>query len=219
MFLKLKIKPMKNILFLFLTLYVGVLFVQKKEIKKPEKVIISNNKSIKKEKIENLNGIESDTNIQKNQFYSTLKLHVNDTAKDFTVQMINGETIKLSDLKGKVILLNFWATWCSPCMDEFQEIPYKILKPFKNSDFVFIPVSRGESKEKVQEKMLQLRGKGINFNVGIDPDKKIWNKYAIGFIPRNFLIDKNGVIKYISTGYSLNSVNKIATDIKKLLKK
>ena len=258
---------MKNILVLFLTLYGYILFAQNEEIKKPEYVIIANNKIItkeslikygqlgyvkamnkgvteetrnkliekfgerigekefiimidlftEKEKIENQKKKDSKNINSKERIEDGLKLHINDLAKDFTVEMINGEEIKLSDLKGKVVLLNFWATWCAPCLIEFHEIPNKIIKPFKNSNFVFIPISRGESKEKVLNKMLQLKEKGIDFNVGIDQDKKIWNEYATKYIPKNFLIDKDGVIKFILTGYSEGSVDKIAAEIKKLL--
>ena len=146
-----------------------------------------------------------------------LLLHINDSAKDFTVQMIDGKKITLSHLKGKIVLLNFWATWCGPCLMEFHEIPNALLKPFKNSDFVFIPISIAEKEAIVRTKMLQLKEKGINFNVGIDPDKEIWNKYADKSIPKNFLIDKNGIIRYISIGNDENSVEKIALEIRKLL--
>ena len=133
--------------------------------------------------------------------------------------MINGEKINLSDLKGKVVLLNYWATWCAPCLMEFAEFPEKILEPFKDENFVLIAVSIGENKEKVEKKMDKMKKYGVNFNVGIDPQKEIWDKYATGAIPKSFLIDQNGIIKYISIGNSEGNVDKLAKEIKILLAK
>ena len=143
--------------------------------------------------------------------------NVNDSAKDFVVQMINGEKIKLSDLKGQIVLLNFWATWCGSCIEEFHAFPSKIIEPFKNSPFVLLPVSSGETMEKVKEKMAQLKKESIDFNVGIDPDRSVFHLYAQIGVPRSFLIDKNGVIRYISVGYNEEKLNNITSMINKLL--
>lgn len=149
--------------------------------------------------------------------YNELKLNVNDPAADFTVEMVNGEKLKLSDLKGKVILINYWATWCAPCLMEFTEFPEHILEPYKDQDFILLAISIGETKEKVAQKMEKLKKYGVNFNVGIDPTEEIWKKYASGAIPKNFLIDKDGVIKHISIGNTSGNVQKLAVAIKKLL--
>lgn len=157
--------------------------------------------------------VTKDSVQQKDEFF----LHVNEAAKDFSVQMLDGSVWQLSQLKGKVVLINFWATWCAPCLMEFYDFPTKILAPFKDSSFVLIPISIGETKEKVNQKMQSLKKDGIDFNVGTDEKETIFSLFAEGAIPKNFLIDQKGIIRYTSTGYSEDNIEKLAQEIKKLL--
>lgn len=154
---------------------------------------------------------------EKREAESTL-VHIGDMAPDFTVEMLDGQKIKLSDLKGKVVLLNFWATWCGPCMLEFNEIPDKIVKRFEGKDFILVAISCGEKREVVAEKMKKLKSKGIDFPVGIDPDNKIFSQYATEMIPRNFIIDRNGKVAYATIGYSSKKLEEVANKIEELLK-
>lgn len=145
-------------------------------------------------------------------------LNVNDQAADFTVQMINGETIKLSNLKGKVVLLNFWATWCAPCLKELRAFPSKIVAPFKDSPFVLLSISKGETLKKVKETMSKLKKDGVDFNVGINPNRTIFDLYGKAGVPKNFLIDRNGTIRYVSSGYnSEEGLNELSSKIQELL--
>jgi peroxiredoxin len=150
---------------------------------------------------------------------ATTLIHAGDRAPDFKVMMLDGKEITLSDLQGKIVLLNFWATWCPPCMKEFHEIPSVILDRFgEEENFVLLAISRGEQTEVVQKKMDQLKAKGIAFNVGLDPTKSIYELYAKETIPRNFLIDQKGRVVSISDGYSEEKLQKIADMIGELLK-
>ena len=119
-------------------------------------------------------------------------------APDFELTMFDGSVVKLADLKGKVVLLNFWATWCPPCRKELTRVEKDIIEKFKGKPFVFLPVSRGEKKETVAEFREKM---GYTFPMGLDTDSLIYKKYAVTYIPRNFLIGKDGKVVKASVGY------------------
>lgn len=135
-------------------------------------------------------------------------------APDFTVEMVSGERITLSDLRGKVVLVNFWATWCPPCREELKHVQADIIDRFKGEEFVFIPVSRGEEKSTVEEFRKRM---GYDFPMGLDPEQKIFGLYATNYIPRNFLIDRDGRIVLASVGYDTDEFAELIKTIEKTI--
>jgi peroxiredoxin len=119
-------------------------------------------------------------------------------APDFTVEMFEGKPIKLSDLRGKVVLVNFWATWCPPCREELTRVQKEIIDRFAGEEFVFLPISRGEEEHTVAAFRKRM---GYTFPMGLDPDQRIFRRYATNYIPRNFLIDREGKVVLASIGY------------------
>lgn len=128
----------------------------------------------------------------------TTLVRAGEEAPDFTVEMFDGRQLTLSSLRGKVVLLNFWATWCPPCREELKRVQQEIIDRFAGRDFVFLPVSRGEKREAVaafREKT------GYTFPMGLDPSQTVYDRYASNYIPRNFLIGRDGRIVLASVGY------------------
>ena len=145
----------------------------------------------------------------------TTLVKVGDKAADFTVEMLDGKQVTLSKLKGKVVLVNFWATWCPPCREELKHVQKEIIDRFKGKDFVFLPISRGEKKATVEA----FREKnGYTFAMGLDPKQSIFKLFASNYIPRNFLIGKDGKIIYLSVGYDEKEFQELISAIDKALK-
>lgn len=120
---------------------------------------------------------------------------VGNIAPDFTLKDVNGNVVTLSKMKGKKVILNFWATTCPYCKIEMPELN-RFIKNHKD-DTILLAVDLGENLSKVKD---YLNGKGYEFTVLLDSDLKTAYDYKVQFIPMSYFIDKDGVIRAISNG-------------------
>lgn len=145
---------------------------------------------------------------------STTLVKVGDPAPDFSVALFDGSHLTLSELRGKVVLLNFWTTWCPPCRQELTRVQKDLIDRFAGRDFLFLPVSRGEKRSDVaafREKT------GYTFPMGLDSTRTIYDRYATNFIPRNYLIDRDGRIITATIGYSPEEFDELIAAIERAL--
>ncbi|WP_395062040.1 TlpA family protein disulfide reductase [Flavobacterium sp.] len=141
---------------------------------------------------------------------------LNQQVPEFSFTNKDGKSIKLSDYKGKVILINFFATWCGPCMKEMPFIQKDLWEKLKNNDkFIILSFGRDHTQEEVNK---FIESKKFTFPIFADKGKLIYNLFATKYIPRNYLIDSTGTVIYASTGFTTDDFTKLVNKIDVLLK-
>ena len=141
-----------------------------------------------------------------------------DKAPDFTITLTDGRQLKLSDLRGKLVMIQFTASWCGVCRKEMPFIERDIWQRHKdNPNFVLIGIDRDEPLEKVVNFAKQT---GVTYPLGLDPGANIYAKYALrkSGITRNILIDKDGTIIKRTRLYKEDEFSSLVETIDKYLK-
>ncbi len=144
---------------------------------------------------------------------------VGDIAPDFTLKMDNGKTFNLSELRGKVVMLQFTASWCGICRKEMPYIESDIWQKYKgNKDFVLIGIDREETSEKVA---LLRNVTKITYPLAYDTTGEVFCLYAHpnAGITRNVLIDRNGRIIMLTRKFDETEFSELCTKIASELKK
>lgn len=116
-------------------------------------------------------------------------------APDFELETLTGDTIRLSELKGKPVLINFWATWCAPCVLEMPNFQ-KYYEDYPGQ-FEVLAINYGESKDVVGEFIHDI---GVTFPVLFDNDAKVHGVYRFPGYPTSYIVDKTGVIRFQHIG-------------------
>jgi cytochrome c biogenesis protein CcmG/thiol:disulfide interchange protein DsbE len=132
-------------------------------------------------------------------------------APDFALQDLGGKIVRLNDLRGQVVLVNLWATWCPPCIAEIPDLA-ATYNAHKNEGFVILGVDDAEQKETVAG---YLARQPLPYPVLLDPDSRVARAYSTDFLPASFLIDRRGVLRASLPGQ--NSRDKLEAAIKPLL--
>lgn len=119
-------------------------------------------------------------------------------ASDFELQDMDEETVKLSDYRGKVVLLNFWATWCPPCIREMPSME-RLHQKVDADDFKVIAINQMEDADEVFAFTGQLEI-DPTFEILFDTTSSVSQDYAVRGLPTTYLIDKKGKIRYRAIG-------------------
>jgi thiol-disulfide isomerase/thioredoxin len=145
-----------------------------------------------------------------NTYNQVQKLGKGKPAPEFSLKDKDGKVISLTDLKGKIVYIDFWATWCGPCRAEMPDAK-KLEEEFKDKDVVFLNINVEDNIE-LWNKYLVKNNDGINVFADGEQTKKLKEDYAFDGIPRYVLIDRNGKLLNANAARPSGNINKSITD-------
>jgi cytochrome c biogenesis protein CcmG/thiol:disulfide interchange protein DsbE len=117
-------------------------------------------------------------------------------APDFTLETQDGGTISLADLRGQVVLINFWATWCPPCRAEMPAIQ-QVYDQYRERGFTVLAVNQQEGATQVGPFADQM---GLTFPILMDRDGSVSARYQVNGLPSTFFVDRAGVVQNVTLG-------------------
>ncbi len=125
---------------------------------------------------------------------------VGDRMPAISVEEVSGGTFSLASEKGKVVLVNFWATWCGPCQVEMPRLEKEIWEKYKSSpDFAMIAIAREQTKETVAD--FEKKHPVYTYPLAFDPNRAVYKQFADSGIPRTYVVGRDGRIVFQSVGY------------------
>ncbi len=139
---------------------------------------------------------------------------LNGPAKDFTLKARSGKNIQLSDLRGQVVMLNFWASWCGPCRQEMPLLD-KLATRYEPAGFKMLGVNV-DSDRKLADRVL--KEIPVGFEILFDPESKVSGLYKVDVMPSTVIIDCDGNLNYLHRGYVAGDEKVYKDRIKKLLR-
>ncbi|MEN1681267.1 MAG: redoxin domain-containing protein [Planctomycetota bacterium] len=130
-------------------------------------------------------------------------------APDFELPTPTGETLALKDLRGKVVVLDFWATWCGPCMAAMPKLQ-ALHEAQQDNGVIIIGVNQGDDADAVIE---TLKDKGLTFRQVMDDDQEVGSAYRAAAIPQTVVIGPNGVVQAVHVGFDANLTETLAEQV------
>lgn len=140
---------------------------------------------------------------------------VGDNAPSFILKDLKGNTVTLDSLKGKVVFLDFWASWCGPCKEELPELE-ALYKKYSKEGFEVVGVSVDKSESKVVE---FLEKRPVSFTILTDTKGQVAESFGLPGMPTGYFIGRDGVIQYKHVGFSKAFLPAYEKEIIELLKK
>jgi peroxiredoxin len=125
---------------------------------------------------------------------------LNDSAPKFSLKNSHQEQRSLSEYKGKVVFINFWASWCAPCQQELPELN-KLAAEFKGKKVQVLAINVDEDRAAAKKLLAKLGLSSSRMEILYDPKSKVVSAYNIDNMPTSFILDSKGIIRFLHAGY------------------
>lgn len=135
-------------------------------------------------------------------------------APDFALKSSTGENLRLSEYRGDVVMINFWATWCGPCRQEMPLLD-DLYARYERVGFTLLGVNIDDDSRRAMQMIDEL---GVNFPVLFDASKNVSKLYDVEAMPVTVLVDREGTVRHIHHGYKPGYEDKYLTEIRSLLR-
>jgi len=135
-------------------------------------------------------------------------------APDFVLKSASGENLRLSEYRGDVVMINFWATWCAPCRQEMPLLD-DLYARYQRVGFTLLGVNIDDDSRRAMKMIEEL---GVSFPVLFDESKDVSKLYEVEVMPTTVLVDREGTVRHIHHGYKPGYEDKYLTEIRALLR-
>ncbi len=136
------------------------------------------------------------------------------SAPDFALKSATGDNLRLSEYRGEVVMINFWATWCGPCRQEMPHLE-DLYNRYQRVGFNLLGVNIDDDSRRAMQMVKEL---GVTFPVLFDEKKEVSKLYSVEAMPVTLLLDRSGTVRHVHLGYQPGFELKYLTEIRALLR-
>jgi len=144
---------------------------------------------------------------------SVMAIPAKGKAPDFTLKSNRGENVKLSEHRGKVIMINFWASWCAPCRKEMPHLE-ELYQRYKDGGFTLLGVNVEEDASAAKDLLKEVR---VSFPILFDSDNKVSQMYNVEAMPSTVILDRDGNMRFIHKGYEAGYEDEYQKQVRELI--
>lgn len=138
---------------------------------------------------------------------------VGSAAPDFALKSGSGRNIRLSELRGQVVLINFWASWCGPCRQELPQLE-KLQQRYRRAGFTLLAISIDDNRKNADAMLGKL---GVKLAPLYDTEKRAAKRYDVDTMPATLIVDRDGRVRYVHRGYRSGYELKYDQQVRELL--